>query len=155
MRPTLGAVLAMSLVLGLTGRAFGAACSLTASELQAKRNGYDATCGAMSPPAGCTTASNHGAYVSCIAHQAKADGTLPKSCRGAVIKCAAKSSCGKAGAVTCCVTKGTKTKCKVAKGTCTPPKGGTACMSTHRSCCDACTATGCASPSGAFVDGTF
>ena len=152
------AVLVTVLVVSLTPRAFGASCSLSTSELQTKRAGYDATCTAMTQ--GCATAKNHGQYVSCIAHQAKADTTLPNECRGAVVKCAAKSTCGKSGFVTCCRTKadGT-TKCSTKKGAsaCTAPKGGHACVGlpTHPSCCDACTATGCASPSGAFIGLAF
>jgi hypothetical protein len=110
---------------------------------------------------GCTTAQNHGQYVSCIAkktNDAVVAQTLPKECKGAVKRCAAKSTCGKAGFVTCCRTKprpggGTATKCSIKKDAahCTAPTGGTACPGTHSSCCDACTDTGCASPSGAFV----
>jgi hypothetical protein len=119
---------------------------------------YDAACGAMVPPESCATETNHGQYVKCISSQAKADATLPKECHGAVVKCAAKSTCGKAGFVTCCRTTSTGvTKCKTksSAAACTPPKGGTACVGKHASCCDACTATGCASPSGAFLDGGF
>jgi hypothetical protein len=158
MRGLLGGLLAASLVLGAAPRAFSAACALSASDLQAKRATYDAACAAMSPPAGCATASTHGQYVKCISAQEKADTTLPTSCRGAVKKCAAKSTCGKSGFVTCCRTKSTgATKCstKSSAAACKPPKGGTACVGNHPSCCDACTATGCASPSGAFLDGGF
>jgi hypothetical protein len=158
MRGLFGCLLATSLVVGTAPRAFGAACALSASDLQTRRSTYDAACAAMSPPAGCATASTHGQYVSCISHQAKADTTLPASCHGAVVKCAAKSTCGKSGAVTCCRTKSTgATKCSTKKSaaSCTPPKGGSACVGTHSSCCDACTASGCASPSGAFLDGGF
>ncbi len=105
----------------------------------------------------CATATNHGQYVKCVAGVAKAAvaaGTLPKTCKGAVVKCAARSTCGKAGFVTCCRTKGTVTKCstKSSAAACKAPKGGTACVGVHPSCCDACTATGCASPSAAFLD---
>jgi hypothetical protein len=77
-------------------------------------------------------------------------------CRGAVVKCAAKSTCGKPNFVTCCRTnaKGvTKCSTKSSANSCEPQKGGSACVGTFSSCCDACTATGCASsPSGAFLD---
>lgn len=68
----------------------------------------------------CTTATNHGRYVSCVAHQVKAlvaTGAVPKNCKGKVTRCASKSTCGKASFVTCNVTLfGT---CDVATGACT------------------------------------
>lgn len=110
---------------------------------------------------GCTSATNHGQYVACVAQKTNAAvlaGTLPKECKGAVKKCAAKSTCGKAGFVTCCRHKpksdGTiATKCTIKRDAahCLPPKGGTACPGTHASCCDACPGDSC-SPSGAFVE---
>ena len=81
-----------------------------------------------------------------------------KSCKGAITRCAARSTCGKPGFVTCCRTnsKGvTKCSTKSSGDSCKPPKGGSACASVHSSCCDACTASGCASPSGAFLDTGF
>lgn len=97
--------------------------------------------------------SPHGAFVSCAAEQAKAN-LKNRSCQGAVVRCAARSTCGKPGFVACCRTSARgKTKCSTKSGAdkCKAPKGGSACVSTHASCCDACTATGCASPSGAFL----
>ena len=155
MRRMIGCALTLAMTLTVAPRAFGAACELSASDLQNRRAVYDAACDAMSPPRGCTTAGNHGRYVSCVAQEANADASLPKSCHGAVVKCAAKSTCGKPSAVTCCRTKANgTTKCSTKSQTsaCKAPKGGNACVSTHASCCDACTATGCASPSGAFLD---
>jgi hypothetical protein len=103
----------------------------------------------------CATAANHGSYVSCASAQAKSV-LVNKSCRGSVVKCAARSTCGKPGFVTCCRTssKG-KTTCstKRSASSCSAPKGGSACVGVHASCCDACTTDGCASPSGAFLDG--
>src|SRR5262245_23822042 len=106
----------------------------------------------------CAGSPNHGQYVKCATEQARAT-LVNQSCRGAVVKCAAKSTCGKPGFVTCCRTnaKGV-TKCSTKSGAdrCKPPKSGAACVSTFASCCDACTTSGCAaSPSGAFVDGSF
>src|SRR5262245_4332952 len=53
----------------------------------------------------CNSATNHGRYVSCVAHavrDAVANG-LPTNCKGAVTRCAARSTCGKkSGFVTCC-----------------------------------------------------
>jgi hypothetical protein len=108
----------------------------------------------------CATAPNHGTYVKCVAgvaNELAAAEQLPKNCKGAVKKCAAKSVCGKPGFVTCCITKNGETKCKIKKdeARCTA-KGGvvsTGCTS----CCDACPAPGSGpscgggSPSGAFV----
>jgi len=45
----------------------------------------------------------------------------------------------------------TKCSTKSSADRCTPLKGGSACVGVHASCCDACTASDCASPSGAFV----
>jgi hypothetical protein len=104
----------------------------------------------------CVGAATHGEYVRCAAAQAKATLTN-KTCRGAVVKCAAKSTCGKPGFVTCCRTKAsgvTKCSTKSSAERCRPPRNGSACVGAFASCCDACTASGCApaSPSGAFVD---
>jgi hypothetical protein len=52
----------------------------------------------------CPDASNHGRYVSCVAHAVKAvadAGTIPKNCKGKVVRCAARSTCGKPGFVVC------------------------------------------------------
>lgn len=45
----------------------------------------------------CEGAANHGDYVSCVA---KAAG-VSEECRGPVVRCAARSTCGKEGAVVC------------------------------------------------------
>src|SRR5215472_7017815 len=53
-------------------------------------------------------------------------------------------------AVSCCETNAAgKTRCRVRRDAahCVAPHGGTACASVHPSCCDACTAGGCAPPS--------
>src|SRR5439155_25462286 len=52
----------------------------------------------------CSGATNHGDYVSCAAQQANAV-LVNKDCAGAVERCAARSTCGKPGFVTCCRTK--------------------------------------------------
>ena len=52
----------------------------------------------------CGSSTNHGQYVSCVAHvvkQLSVDGTVPIECKGKVTRCAAKSVCGKDGFVTC------------------------------------------------------
>ena len=104
----------------------------------------------------CAGSTNHGQFVKCATGQAKAN-LANQSCTGAVVKCAARSTCGKPGFVTCCRTnaKGvTKCSTKSSADSCKPQKGGSACVAAGiPSCCDACTATGCASsPSGAFLD---
>jgi hypothetical protein len=103
----------------------------------------------------CAGAANHGSYVSCAAKQARTT-LINKSCKGAVVKCAAHSTCGKPDFVTCCRTDPHgKTSCstKSSSSACKPAKNGTACVSHKSSCCDACTVDGCASPSGAFLEG--
>ena len=55
----------------------------------------------------CTCTGNHGRYVSCVAHAANAavrNGDLDVNCKGAVTRCAARSTCGKkTGFVTCSI----------------------------------------------------
>ena len=98
----------------------------------------------------CATATSHKDYVKCVRGSVKdavKAKTLSKECARAVHKCAAKSTCGASGFVTCCETsaKGT-TRCSVKRDTtaCKAPHGGSSCASTHPSCCDACGTSGCA-----------
>jgi hypothetical protein len=88
----------------------------------------------------CSAASTHGAYVSCAA-QAANETLVNRSCAKYVKKCAARSTCGKPGFVTCCITSEKGTKCKTQKSElhCTD-KGGV--VSGCSSCCDACPAPG-------------
>ena len=96
------------------------------------------------------TFSSHKAYLHCVAQVAKTaaqSGSLPKQCRGSVVGCARKSTCGKAGFVTCFRTtaKGSQTcSVKPSAAKCTAPKGGAAFVGTVPSCCDTCTAGSCA-----------
>jgi len=154
MKYLVGGFLIPALLFG-TARLASAGCDLndptTKAQVDAARAAADQACDQKTPPAGCTTAASHGQYVSCVAHEANANTSLPKECRGAVKKCAARSICGKQakGFVTCCRTSSSgTTKCstKSSSGACTdhPPSGGAACASTHPSCCDACTDTTCA-----------
>ncbi len=102
----------------------------------------------------CTGAKNHGQYVKCVGDVAKAmagTGALPQECKGEVTRCAAKSTCGQNGAVTCCrVDRRGKVRCSIKKSAdkCQPPNGGVSCLGSSTSCCDAC---GANSPDGAFV----
>src|SRR5262249_12427083 len=68
-----------------------------AADVAAARAAVEANCD-------CAGSSTHGAFVDCAADQAKATLTNP-SCKGEVVKCAAHSTCGKPGFVTCCRTK--------------------------------------------------
>jgi len=146
--------LALAVLFG-TARLATAGCDLsdpaTKAAVDSARQAADQACDQKQPPQGCTTAASHGQYVSCVAHEANANSSLPKECRGAVKKCAARSVCGKQakGFVACCRTSASgTTKCSIKSSSagCTDhaPPGGSACASTHPSCCDACTATGCA-----------
>src|SRR5439155_24820917 len=78
-------------------------------------------------------------------------GTLTEECAEVVMTCAGNSTCGQRGAVTCCRTdtSGT-TKCSIVSnpGACTAPRGGSACVGTQPSCCDACVSGGCAGGGG-------
>lgn len=52
----------------------------------------------------CDGAINHGQHVRCVARalrQLAADGTIPRRCRGAIVRCAARSICGKPAFVAC------------------------------------------------------
>jgi len=145
------AVLAASF-LAFAAQRSDAKCDVTgadAADVAAARAAVAANCD-------CAGAPNHGTFVSCAAEQANAT-LVNRSCRGTVVKCAAKSTCGKPGFVTCCRTKASGvTKCSTKSNAdrCKAPKGGSACVSTFASCCDACTTSGCAaSPSGAFLGG--
>jgi plastocyanin len=119
-----------------------AACT-DAAAVAATRAAADALCP-------CGTFRSHKAYLHCVARVAKAaalSGSLPKACRATVLGCAKKSTCGKAGFVTCCRTtaKGS-TKCvvKPSAAKCTAPKGGSACVGRIPSCCYSCAAGSCA-----------
>jgi cysteine-rich repeat protein len=97
----------------------------------------------------CAGAPTHGAFVRCavgIARQRAEARLLPPECKGTVKRCAARSTCGRPGFVTCCVTTAAgEMKCKTRPSAthCTPPDGGSACVGAQPSCCDACPATGC------------
>jgi len=51
----------------------------------------------------CDAADNHGRYVSCVARVIKklVPDTVPVNCKGAIVRCAARSTCGKPGFVRC------------------------------------------------------
>lgn len=154
MRSMLSAVVGLSLLVG-GAQGVLAKCGDNAGDEQAvinARNNVESTCH-------CAASTNHGQFVSCAAGVANSDANLPKSCKGVVKKCAAHSSCGSAGKVTCCITKGSKTKCKIAStaAKCTG-KGGkvggfsmmatSCCSNAHPLSDNSCVA----SPSGAFLN---
>src|SRR5262249_32291564 len=143
-----------SLVLG--GAPARAACD-SPEDLQAVAN----TRALIDQKCTCELAVSHSDYVRCAAKVANGEvaaqpSRLNRFCRRPVLKCAAKSTCGRpAGQYPCCRTDrfGT-TRCKVRlPKQCNAGLGGTACQSTTKaSCCDACVGSSCASPSGAFLD---
>ena len=107
-----------------------------------------ATRAAAAAACDCAGARNHGSYVSCVSHVARdavQDGSLRAECKGEVVRCAARSTCGRDGFVTCCRTDAAgTTRCSTKRNAdhCRPPKGGTACVGAASSCCDACSAGG-------------
>ena len=68
--------------------------------------------------ASCQCTGNHGQHVSCVAHEVReavATGELDVNCKGKVVRCAARSTCGKKeGFVTCTI---------CAPGTCNTEEG--------------------------------
>jgi hypothetical protein len=153
MRFVVSGILGLALLAGSAGVGHAAKCGAAPGDeaaVIAARTDAASTCN-------CATATNHGAYVSCVAGVAKARVTallLPKQCAGAVKKCASHSTCGKAGFVTCCLAGKCKTKkdaatCTAKGGTPTVDPNNTSCCSnTHPLLDNACMA----SPNGAFLD---
>src|SRR5205807_1789245 len=98
MKYLVGGFLIPALLFG-TARLASAGCDLndptTKAQVDAARAAADQACDQKTPPAGCTTAASHGQYVSCVAHEANANTSLPKESRGAVTKCLARLMCGK------------------------------------------------------------
>jgi hypothetical protein len=98
----------------------------------------------------CAAATTHGQYVRCAGAVVKglvADGTLARTCKGAMVRVFAKSTCGKADAVTCCIPRNGGTACLVKKAAACDSRGGTPGATPF--CADACVP---ASPSGAFLE---
>jgi len=98
----------------------------------------------------CGSATIHKDYMKCVRDSVKGSvkaKTLSRECARAVHKCAAKSTCGTSGAVTCCETSANgTTKCSIKRDStaCKAPHGGSFCVGTQASCCDACGTSGCA-----------
>jgi len=144
MRSIVSGLLALSFVFVVSDRALAKKCGDDPGDNAA----VAAARGQVATDCPCDSFTNHGQFVKCaaqVANDRAGSNALPKSCKGAVVKCAAKTTCGKPGFVTCCRTnsKG-QTKCSTKNGAskCKAPKGGSACVGATSSCCDAC-ADGC------------
>jgi len=97
----------------------------------------------------CATATSRSEYIACARSVLTAQSGLRPECRQSLARCAARSVCGRPGAVTCCRTRASGvTRCAVKKDAsrCTVPLGGSACVGVRTSCCDACVAGACAPP---------
>lgn len=116
----------------------------------------------------CDAAPQHGAYVRCVVRAVKAmaaRGALAGRCRGKLVRCAARSTCGKPGTVACLAAHDT---CDVLTQTCgdDPERHCSTDLGCAAGCriapsLAACQAAGgtpgtgstcCASASGAFLD---
>lgn len=100
----------------------------------------------------CDAATSHAPYVQCVARvasEAVAAGDLRRECRVNLVRCGARSSCGRRGAVPCCRTNAEGIRrCSIRQAAaCTPPPGGTACLGDGPSCCDGCGPGRCEGPS--------
>ncbi len=130
---------------------------------------------AAAEPCSCAAATDQGQYVRCVAGVAAArvkDGSLPRECKRAVVKCATKSTCGDfaspdeggerganptAGRVACCIPRESGTRCAITRNAASCMKrGGTA--ASCPSCCDACGGRECVTATtipGATTTTTF
>jgi len=136
------APMVIGLWLASTGSTFGACGDdpTDAGAMADARDDVERTCH-------CASATRHGDYVRCAAGVAKTharNGALRATCKRAVTQCAARSTCGRSGAVACCVTKSDGTRCLIKPDASRCRAAGGACVAEHASCCDACNATGCA-----------
>jgi hypothetical protein len=122
----------------------------------------------------CADFTSHGEYVRCVAHAVKAltaDGSLSRRCKGKLVRCAARSVCGKGDSIPCLVPTDV---CNLTTGTCTadPTVPCAVDLDCGGSCevadsAEACTAAAgapagaisccapCGSPSGAFLDAPY
>jgi len=137
MRSFVNGMLAVAVLAAVPGMASAKRCDDTAAVADARAD--------AAMQCDCATFENHGQYVKCVGEVAKtraSNGQLPTECKGEITRCAAKSTCGKPQAVTCCrVDRRGKVRCSVKKSAdkCQPPNGGAACVGATTSCCDACT----------------
>jgi hypothetical protein len=97
----------------------------------------------------CAAATRHGPYLRCVRQVIAAEvaaGRLPAACSAGLARCASRSTCGRAGAVTCYRTDASgTTRCRITRrpSACRTPAGGTAVIGTTTSCCDPRTVEGC------------
>ena len=104
----------------------------------------------------CSTATSHSDYVDCVDEVADAaveEGSLREECEEAVVTCAAQSTCGLPGFVTCCRTnRHGETTCSIKSDAadCEAPRRGTAFVGSTPSCCDACGAPGSTTTTATF-----
>jgi plastocyanin len=100
----------------------------------------------------CASAPSHRKHVRCAARVIAAAlkaGALPAACKPVAKRCAAQSTCGRPGFVTCCRTNaGGAQTCSIKRSAaaCRRPRGGTACVGDRSSCCDACGGATCPAP---------
>jgi len=94
----------------------------------------------------CATFTRSGDYKTCVRRvvtEQLLNANLPLQCKSVVMRCAARSICGRRSgqAVACCRTdsRGFKS-CRVQSlpSQCVSPAGGIACISSASSCCDGC-----------------
>jgi hypothetical protein len=97
----------------------------------------------------CEDAATRGQYVRCVTAVAQAEvaaGRLPAACRTKLVACAGRSTCGRAGAVTCWRTTAAGARqCSIKRWPqqCRAPRGGSATVGTQRRCCDPFSVSGC------------
>ncbi len=98
----------------------------------------------------CGRLPTHKVYAACaraVVRNLVARGDLTETCRAKVMRCANRSVCGSLGAVACRITIGDVPSCRIvpSEADCQAPEGGTACVSSAKSCCEGQSPTGCAS----------
>lgn len=88
----------------------------------------------------CDGAPDHRTYVACaarIAKQRATSGMLPPSCKGAVKRCARRSTCGRPGSVPCCIERKGTLACRIVGDAASCSERG-GCAGGAVSCCEAC-----------------
>ena len=117
-----------------TGKAFPRIDPAERALVAATRAGAEAQCD-------CASASTHRAYLRCVSHAMKAlaAGQLSKRGMHAAMRCAQRSSCGRAGKATCCMTDAQgHMQCAITTAAkCVAPPGSTTCVTSFASLCDA------------------
>ncbi|HEV7735309.1 MAG TPA: hypothetical protein VGR62_24265 [Candidatus Binatia bacterium] len=139
--PSMAALAAMLLVLASSVHAACDPAAADAPDVATARGAIAANCD-------CATATSPATYKRCAKDTARA--TLANlGCLSTVVRCAAKSTCGRPGAAVCCKTNAageTKGSGVRSASQCRAPRGGAACVGVATSVCDACDASGCVAP---------